>query len=296
MDVLWNETPQDRWQALMDQADAPFQQSWTYGEVARSLGANVHRIELLAGGRTLALAQGIERWFLRPVVLFTMGPVWIGATSDNQRRDVLQRLRRDLRGSFLGTPPDQTSRTAFKAAGMQDVMTSATLANLSLAPGLRDRMHVKWRNRLTTASKQGVEIRRSKSLTRLNWLLDKDRRQQKQRRYRALPTAFTRAWQDADPNSVTLLTADTGSDPMAAMLFLSHGSTATYHIGWTSDEGRAHSAHHQILALAADHFADQGVRRINLGLIDTENTPGLARFKLGAGASPKQTGGTWFGF
>ena len=50
------------------------------------------------------------------------------------------------------------------------------------------------------------------------------------------------------------------------------------------------------LELAARQLAEEGVGRINLGLLDTETTPGLARFKLGAGATPLKTGGTWIGW
>jgi lipid II:glycine glycyltransferase (peptidoglycan interpeptide bridge formation enzyme) len=77
------------------------------------------------------------------------------------------------------------------------------------------------------------------------------------------------------------------------MLFLRHGTTATYHIGWTSRDGRAASAHNLILWDACARLAARGVRQLDLGIIDTETAPGLARFKLGTGAQPVRTGGTW---
>ncbi len=80
------------------------------------------------------------------------------------------------------------------------------------------------------------------------------------------------------------------------MLFLRHGTTVSYHIGWTGREGRAASAHNLILDHAAKQFASEGATLMNLGLLDTETAPGLARFKLGSGARPVQTGGTWFGW
>lgn len=296
VDVLWNQTSQDRWQAQMAMVGAPFQQSWTYGEVASALGAAVHRFEFRSGGKTVALAQGIERWFLRPVVLFSMGPVWVSDISDEKRAEIIRFLQDQISGFLVVTPPDAESRPVFERARLNDVMTPATLAHLTLGPGLRNRMHVKWRNRLTTAEGNGVAIRQSQSLARREWLIDADRLQQKRRRYRALPPAFTRAWTAIDPKSVTLLTAQTNAEPIAAMLFLRHGATVSYHIGWTGPEGRAASAHTLILAHAAERFACEGVSTMNLGLLDTETAPGLARFKLGSGAQPVQTGGTWLGW
>ena len=296
MDVLWNETPEDRWQALMDRARAPFQQSWTYGEAARALGALVHRIEVRDGGRTVALAQGIERWCLRPVMLITMGPVWVGEVGAELQKAVLKELRGRHAGFFIDTPAEEGSRAACESAGLKDVMTPATLAELRLGPGFRKRMAVKWRNRLRVAEASGLKATRTTRRGVLDWLLEKDRQQQKTRRYRALPRAFTNAWQAVDPESVVVLTTGKGDDPTAAMLFLRHGKTATYHVGWSGEEGRAQNAHNLILSVAAQQLAEGGVERINLGLLDTETTPGLARFKLGAGATPLKTGGTWIGW
>lgn len=77
------------------------------------------------------------------------------------------------------------------------------------------------------------------------------------------------------------------------MLFICHGPVATYHIGWTSDEGRRAEAHRQILVHAIDWLAHRGIQRLDLGTLDTEHAPGLARFKLGTGARPVALDGTW---
>ena len=40
-------------------------------------------------------------------------------------------------------------------------------------------------------------------------------------------------------------------------------------------------------------LACAGVEMLDLGMIDTVNAPGLARFKLGSGAVAQSLGGTW---
>ena len=40
-------------------------------------------------------------------------------------------------------------------------------------------------------------------------------------------------------------------------------------------------------------LARRGVTRVDLGQVDTDTQPGLARFKLGAGADCRSLGGTW---
>ncbi len=291
MELIWNETPQDHWQAFMDVNGGALQQSWAYGETARTLGAFVHRFELRNGDETIALAQGIERRFIRPITLFSMAPVCKGP----EEAEFLARIRSILPGTMIATPGQSDSQDACHAAGLTKVMTPASLARLSLATGLRARMHGKWRNRLHTAEAANLTVRQDQDESTLSWLLAMDRKQQKSRRYRALPDVFTQIWHRAKPQDTLLLTAGPKADPIAAMLFLKHGTGATYHVGWTSDAGRKASAHNLILATAATRLAEMGVTRLDLGTIDTENAPGLARFKLGSGAKPVRTGGTWLG-
>jgi hypothetical protein len=38
---------------------------------------------------------------------------------------------------------------------------------------------------------------------------------------------------------------------------------------------------------------ERGVRRVDLGTVDTDQSPGLARFKLGAGGVPLTLAGTY---
>ena len=78
----------------------------------------------------------------------------------------------------------------------------------------------------------------------------------------------------------------------AAMAFVRHGSTATYQLGWSSDAARKAGAHAVMLLTAAEALQADGVSWLDLGSVDTERAPGLARFKLGTGASLRQLGAT----
>jgi lipid II:glycine glycyltransferase (peptidoglycan interpeptide bridge formation enzyme) len=80
---------------------------------------------------------------------------------------------------------------------------------------------------------------------------------------------------------------------LAAMLFLRHDPVVTYHLGWTGIQGRKWGLHHRLLMAAANHFAHAGLSRMDLGTVDTEQSAGLARFKIGSGALVRPLGGTW---
>jgi hypothetical protein len=47
-----------------------------------------------------------------------------------------------------------------------------------------------------------------------------------------------------------------------------------------------------MLARAAEALAAEGLRWLDLGTVDTEAAPGLARFKLGTGARLRRLGAT----
>lgn len=126
-----------------------------------------------------------------------------------------------------------------------------------------------------------------------HWLLVREAKQAKQRRYRRLPAAFTESWVRAGGRRCArLFTAEHDGECVAAMLFLLHGRSATYHIGWSGPQGRALGAHNLLLWKAQLWMAERGIRSLDLDLIDTETTPGLARFKLGSGARIVTLGAT----
>ena len=97
----------------------------------------------------------------------------------------------------------------------------------------------------------------------------------------------------SDDKSVRVLICYDNNCPIAAMLFLLHAPVVTYHIGWTSAQGRKFHAHHRMIMEAAEGFAQHGYYRMDLGLVETDRAPGLARFKIGTGAHVRPLGGTW---
>jgi lipid II:glycine glycyltransferase (peptidoglycan interpeptide bridge formation enzyme) len=77
------------------------------------------------------------------------------------------------------------------------------------------------------------------------------------------------------------------------MLYLIHGTAATYHVGWSGEEGRRLGAHNLLLWEAMSRLAAHGVRRLDLGGVNTQSSAGVARFKLGAGGEVVTLAGTW---
>ena len=168
----------------------------------------------------------------------------------------------------------------------------ATMAMRDL-PAPAQSLQGKWRNILKKAEKNNLDIRHQRcSPIALRELLAHDAQQQKVRAYRALPAAFTHEWQRLAPDDLRLFTAHEAGHILAQALFLRHGNTATYHIAHISERGRATSAARLLLWRSFQDFTAEGLARIDLGRIDPENAPGLARFKMGTGAKACTTGPT----
>lgn len=302
MDVVADTLSQRDWDHLTH--DGPMQQAWAYGAACAVLGSRVLRLEVRDGGRVIALAQAVHRRLLGCLhaVVCTRGPVWIEETSEALRADALNALRRSLpfptlRGLFI-TPDCSEAAPLLRRAGMSRVMTPYATAVIDLSrsdEALRTAMHQKWRNRLVVAERAGLRIGRADRRPDLYaWLLEEEVRQQRARRYAALPPSLVPAWQQSG-GALRVLTAERGGETLAAMLFLLHGSRATYHLGWSSDEGKRLSAHNLILWRALGKLRSAGVRQLDLGGLNTHDIPGIARFKLGTGAAPRILSGTWFG-
>jgi len=167
---------------------------------------------------------------------------------------------------------------------------------LKLAGGndlARARLHSKWRNQLARVEKRPVHVTYGPlDPDPRHPLLVLEQAQCAERRYQNWPAALTAAFAAAAPRQTHLFSAEYRDKTVAHMLFLSHGSRATYHIGHITPLGRKLYAHNLLLWRASRLLATLGHQTLDLGLMQHGAT-GLNRFKLRTGAERHPTGGTW---
>lgn len=294
MEIAWNQTTRKEWEQLSDRALAPMVQRWNYGAAHAALGGAVQRAVLSDASGPVALCQVLTRRLLRhlppglTLALASNGPLWL-APCDRAR--ALTLIRRSLPAKrprlhlFTLAEPTPSLR-------LLPLVHPATSARVTL-PIRRENLHGKWRNTLKKAEQSGLILGHAQcSPAALSRLLAADARHQKARGYRALPPEFSRAWQNLSPGDLRLFTARKGTALHASALMLRHGNTASYHIAHCSPEGRESGAARLVLWRAFCDLAKAGVRQVDLGVIDTEKAPGLARFKLASGARARRLGPT----
>ncbi|OIQ44447.1 MAG: GNAT family N-acetyltransferase [Roseobacter sp. MedPE-SW] len=181
--------------------------------------------------------------------------------------------------------------------GALPLVSPAWIARLDLSTDVdhrKEALHQKWRNRLTRAQSNGLRVtRQNMPLDASHWLFAADQSQQRQRRYQSWPVHLTLAYAKENKGKAKLFQAFQGTEPVAAILILRHGRGATYHIAHATERGKSLSAHNLLIWETMAWLTAKGCTQLDLGLINTEEAPGLARFKLGTGARLSQLGGTW---
>ncbi|KIC50143.1 GNAT family N-acetyltransferase [Tateyamaria sp. ANG-S1] len=254
----------------------PLQQHPDFGAALKKLGTDVRRVHIDGAAPT----QVIKRF---GVAFAPRGPIWERENPSALRRSPLRIINAEQ-------PSDIYAR-----AGFRQLMTPAHVAELSLREiDWMVRAHGKWRNAWRKSEKSKLALDHTRfNVAHHAWLLAEDREQQRRKKYRALPQSIIHAYAVLHPDNVRVFTARRKEETLAAMLFLQHGQVATYHLGWSSAQGRETNAHYALLKKAADIFRARGVIRLDLGAVATDNAPGLARFKIGSGAQIRPLGGTW---
>lgn len=307
MDCLWNHAEAPQWRAFHEQCAGPLPQSWRYGEALASLGTTVHRAWLLDSEGPVAAAQFVCRRIAGylSLALCSRGPLWRADLAPDRRREAYRLIRRTLPIRPWRVPlysPEQIADELdpIEVKDMRRVMTGYSTVMLDLdqsAEQLMSGLEPKWRNRLRRAQGEtGLQVFINTNRERCDWLIEREREQRVTRRFFGLPTGFVKRWIDLagrDEPAFLLGRAEYEGRTVAGMLFLLHGRSATYHIGWADSAGRELNAHNRILWESIEPLRARRIDRLDLGGVNTHGLAGISRFKLGTGGRVVRLAGTW---
>lgn len=281
----------------------PLQQHPFYGAACQTWHRLVRAHCLGNAKRPEATAQVLSRYWPGPghVALLSRGPVWRdGGPGPTDRAEAFLALLDQLRDQnrmVIVNAEDEATAALLAQQGFVQTLTPMHMAELDLSGDTarrRARLHGKWRNRLARAEDARLEVVVSPMRPQPgHWLLRKEHQQVQAKKYRRLPLPFVTSWARINPGSAIVLSAWEGRVPVAGVLLLMHAPTASYHIAWTSTRGRQLSAANLLLWRAMEIAVEKGATRMDLDSINTEDAPGLARFKLGTGATVRRLGGSW---
>lgn len=263
--------------------ELPLTQSEAFERTCERIGVTVTRVSDAAG---TCLVQTRKLPVLGAFHLVSRGPVMQDVRT---REGLIQRLRRQFKGTLVVNAPSGASQI-----GGLKIASGAELATIQLrAPDqMRARLHQKWRNQLKKSEASDLVVTdQPLDPLRHKWFLTAEAAQQKTRKYKSYPTGFLVAYAAANKGQARLYTAVLDGQPVAGMLVLKHGRMATYQAGVTMPEGRAVCAHNRLLWQIMCDLQKRQVTRLDLGRADL--SPGLRRFKMGAGAEVETLSGSF---
>ncbi len=313
MQIRWNAIQQSEWEQLQAPHITALQQDWAYGASFQAMGLDCLRAQVIQQDKTVALAQFICRRYagLVGVALCTRGPVWCTSLSALEQQEIYSELKRSIplrRPRWLFFSPSSTEADDPSLASLTRVMTgySTVLVDLTQSPQqLRAACEGRWRNRLVAAERENiVVVRASNTSVDMQWLFEAEQAQRVEKNFHGLPTHFIEHYRAtrADPTTTHLMlhaeiesaaSQATENNRIAAMLFLLHGSTATYHVGWTNAIGRSKHAHNVLMWRAFEELRTLGIHTLDLGGINTRSLAGISRFKIGTGGKIVTYAGTY---
>lgn len=308
MDVKWESLSQADWEEFHSSQRGALQQAWIYGEALTSLGVSMARAMVWQDGQLVAIAQFMCKRVLGYISLAscTRGPIFHPDLSPADRAAIYKRLRQSVPVPHLKVPlfsPDCSGEQLDPAEtrGMSRVMTGYSTVLLDLTQALstlKAQLEGKWRNRLNKVlANVKLQVHVQASLKRCDWLLGQELAQREAKKFHGLPTDFVKAYIAcaADHRQAFVVAyAELGKNTVGGMLFLIHGRVASYHVGWSDEEGRRLNAHNALLWQAMAYLKDMGIEVLDLGGVNTHDLPGISRFKLGAGGQPITLAGTYF--
>lgn len=305
MKVQWGSQDAAAWDAQHAAALGSLQQDWAYGACLSVMGVPVFRARIVQGDEVVGLAQFAARrlGWVANVALCSFGPVWLKPLSAQEKAQAYRELRKTLPTWWpritLFTPEDREGEAPGLSA-LRRIYTGQATVSLDLTlpqDTLRERLDGKWRNRLVAAEKSGLTVQRvGTNPGQYRWLLDQDEELRERRGLMGLPAGLVDLYiQSRKQPSRTVLTlrADQGKERVAGMMFLLHGQRATYQVGWSNEAGRELGAHNLILWAALAELQGRGIRSLDLGIVNTGRSAGLARFKIGTGGEVRRLTGTY---
>jgi hypothetical protein len=252
----------------------PFPQTTAYATAVQACGGTARTVDLGCGTALLLLRAGRQ--------LLSRGPVWQDGVTPDEKRRALRRLAR-WPGMTLVTPEEE-----LRGPGLIPLVTPVHHAIWPLEGDLRAAMAGKWRNRLVAAERQGARVQRGTNGL-LHRLIAAEAAQRALRGYRTYAPEFSSG---LPPRSLRLWEWRHAGQTSAAMAFVVEAGTAHYHLAWANADAKAQGIPALMLTTAAAGLQAEGVHHLDLGSVNSEDAPGLARFKLGTGAVLKPLGHT----
>lgn len=292
-------------QVISEFNDAVLYQTWSFGTVRASAG-NVSHLVLKNEHEILGCCQvNIRRfpWFNVGFADIIWGPLWRRKGKDpdvNVFLRLVQEIKREYgvkRRHLLRIWPAVTGEHKTSVERVLD--DEGFKCNLSQKPyrtlrldlsppleELRRNLLQKWRNCLTKAERNGLNIVEGTSdeLYSVFLTLAKEMLARKNFNTGMDYQEYRRIQQDLpDSQKMNIVICEAHGKPICVAIYSIMGDTGLYVFGATGQEGLGLNGAYLLQWKILERLKETGVRYYDLGGIDPDNNPGVYHFKLGIG-------------
>ncbi len=305
-EIQWNSLPVEAWESrFAGIARSNILQSYDYALASTKLNRQRARWGLiLMDGKEAGLVQILEAGIFKNLlhaVILDRGPLWFdgygGAAHIKLFFDEINkqfparwgRKRRFLPEVEQGPAANQILKQTGLRFANEQIPYQTLWWDLTLDEDeARHALRPNWRGSLQKAEKAGLTIEWDAAGLFYPWLRTEYAKDKKARGYGGPAPQLLDNLAMIRPETGNMLIGKAAFERhnIAGVLFIKHGQGATYQVGWSSEEGRKHCAHHLLLWQARSMLKQQGITQLDLGGINDDTAAGIKKFKTGTGALP----------
>lgn len=297
---------ESEWSALLDRfEDANFYQTWSYGSV-RWGAKNLSHLILKRGGDVAAIAQ---LRIIRPknlrigIAYLRWGPL-CNLAKQELDPDIVQAMAWALRAEFVekrrlyleilpnafsDSPRAKIYQTAFSQFDHQPDTRGSKYRTfvLDLSPSieeLRKKLDKKWRNQLSAAEKNDLQIVAGDSIGQYDTFCKLYAQMRERKRFDTTVSIeeFRRIQEHLPTNQrMRVLICQHQEQPVAGLVCSAMGDSAIYLLGATNESGMKLKAAYRLQWELIRSFKDGPIHYYDLGGIDPVANPGVHHFKSG---------------
>lgn len=275
----------------------PWTQTFQYASAVAKVAQQATHFATIEKNSAVIGIVAIQELKFGPIhhVTITRGPLWLrGHETTQNLKDFSKvfnqaypkRLLRRIRWMPEWTFAENESLNFIEESGLKKSKQSFETLWMDLTPSmdeLKKRLQPKWRGHLHKAERSPLEVSVDYKGAHLDYFLRAYDIFKAQKKFPGPNgTFFKHEIESALPfKDAIILWARLNNVPVAGVVVMKHGTSASYRVSWNTMDGRKHNAHFLLLWKAIEILKKHNVETFDLGGILPNDNDGLNIFKLG---------------
>ncbi len=287
--IEWEGFSQSDWEEYMAKIPRSNSfQDWDFADLlAKEKNTAIERLIIKRKDKVIGLAQIFTLTYFgffkqRKLI---RGPLFLSPPMPDELEICFKLIKsksKILKGQICTLMPELPDSPAvtegLSKMGFSRIMTgySSIWLDLRKKPeALRKALHGKWRNQLSKSEAIGFDVAINDE-DDLNRLISHSQDHQSNKGFTSIPLQI---YQALPVNKRLCMSAKLNGKTCAALLFQTHGKSATYQVSYANDLGKSNQATNFLLWQAILWLKENGYQSLDMGGIDVDKNPNLARFK-----------------